>query len=504
MKSIRFCKLVLISLAICAALFVVSIAGAASPTGASPSDPLAVPTGAQTIAPNTTLWFYFDYALGSSSGGPGGGPGGPGGPGGSPGGPRVIASSSPDATVTVDANGAQGLSFGIFTPSQATAWQSDPSTAPVGRGTPYTNTSCGLVTHDLYWAGGFNTTSRYFIAVTNSSGSALSFRLTVTGETATLYPATATATPTLYVPATVTPAPVGTVSGKIVFETTTGGEIYTVNGDSTDLKLITHGIDPTWSPDGQQIIFTRWDNTNPGVFIVNADGSNERLVFGTPKARWARMSPDGKYIVFSQDKSKGDNIIWKLGVIDLATGKLTEPECSQLCYTPSWSKDSTTMFYLDPGVGISRTSILGGHPVLVMGPSGKYWDSSKNAAMPILYMPSTQNAEVNADGTRITYAQQAHDRWEVHVVNADGSNEYGVTTFDPTVYYLLDTAVHNATPTWSPDGQQIMFMSDRNGKWEFFVANADGSNVRQVLKNVTDSISVKFTYENEGVMDWTR
>ncbi len=501
MKSLRLYKLVLYTLAICGALFAASIAGAAGPTGAGPSDPLTVPTGAQTIAPHSTLWFYFDYALSTtSSGGPGGGPGGPGG------GPGGSASTSPDATVTVDANGPQGLSFGVYTQAEATAWLSDQTTAPVGRGTPYTNTSSGLVTHDLYWAGGFNTSGRYYVAVSNNSSSAISFRLTVTGETVTLYPAAAAAaTPTLYVPVTVTKAPTTTVEGKIVFETTTGGEIYTVNGDGTDLKLITHGIDPTWSPDGKQIIFTRWDNTNPGVFVINADGSNERLVFGTPQARWARMSPDGKYIVFSQNKSKGDNnIIWKLGVVNLATGKLTEPQCSQLCYTPSWGKDSTTAFYLDPGVGISKTSIVGGDYTVVMGPSGMYWDSSKNAAMPILYMPSTQNAEVSADGTRITYAQQAHDRWEVHVVNADGSNDYGVTTFDPVVYYLLDTAVHNTTPTWSPDGKQIMFMSDRNGKWEFFVTNADGSNLQQVLKNVTDSLSVKFTYENERIMDWTR
>ena len=39
---------------------------ASAPTGAGPNDPLMVPTSSQTIAPNSTLWFYFDYVPSSS------------------------------------------------------------------------------------------------------------------------------------------------------------------------------------------------------------------------------------------------------------------------------------------------------------------------------------------------------------------------------------------------------------------------------------------------------
>jgi len=260
----------------------------------------------------------------------------------------------------------------------------------------------------------------------------------------------------------------------------------------------------SWSPDGTQIVFARWDNTAPGIYIANADGANERIVFTAPRVRWPRWSPDGRYIVFSQDKSKSDdNIIWKLGLVEVATGKLTEPQCSQLCFVPSWDKDSTTIVYTDPGVGIMSTSILGGAASLVMGPTGKYWDSTKNAAMPILYMPPIQDSELSPNGKSIVYSQQAHDRWEVNVVNADGSNKAAVTSPDPILSILFDKVVHNVAPIWSSDSQQILFLSDRNGKWEFFVCNPDGSNVRQVLKNVTDQVLVKFTYENERIMDWT-
>jgi Tol biopolymer transport system component len=471
---------------------------ASTPTGASPIDPLMVPTSSQTIAANTTLWFYFDYTVSNSSSGPGE-------PGGASGGAPKSNSNS-KATITVDANGATGLQLAVYTPDQAKSWLTDATTLPVGRGTPYLDTLTDAVTHDLYWSGAFNSTGRYLIGVTDSSAKNISFRMTVTGDSVTLYPAaTATPTPTLYVPITTTTVPTATIQGKIVFETATGGEIYTVNGDGTNLKRITSGIDPSWSPDGKYILFARWDNTAPGIYIANADGSNEHIIFTTPRARWPRMSPDDKYVVFSQDKTQDDrDIIWKLGLVEVATGKLTEPQCSQLCFVPSWNKDSTTIVYTDPGVGIMKTSILGRAATLVMGPSGLYWDSSKNAAMPILYMPPLQDSIISADSTRIAFARQAGDRWEVNVVNADGSSRAAVTLPDPILSFLFDTVVHNASPTWSPDSQQILFLSDRNGKWEFFVSNPDGSNVRQVLKNVTDTISIKFTYENERTMDWAK
>ncbi|MCL4396225.1 MAG: hypothetical protein M1482_15720, partial [Chloroflexi bacterium] len=106
--------------------------------------------------------------------------------------------------------------------------------------------------------------------------------------------------------------------------------------------------------------------------------------------------------------------------------------------------------------------------------------------------PQIQNGETSADGGRIVYAQAAHDRWEVNVAYADGSGSAAVTTPDPVAYYLLDEVAHNVAPTWSPDGSQILFLSNRNGKWEFFVSDADGSNVRQVLENVTNTVTIKF------------
>ncbi len=499
MKSTHLVRILLILFVAALGCAAAGSAFAASPTGTGPNDALMVPTGSQTIAPQTTLWFYFDYAVGTSSGGPGGGPGGGrGGPGGRSG-------AGPKASVTVDANGVGGVEMGIYTPAEANAWLQDPTVEPVGRGTPYNDPAYNQVTHDLFWSGAFNTSGRYLIAVTNSSAPSVSFTLTVTGESVTLYPAPVpTATPALAIPVTVTPVPTGTIEGKIMFETATGGEIYTVNGDGSDLTRVTRGIDPTWSPDGKQITFTRWDNTGAGVYVANADGSNERLVFGTSKARWPRWSPDGKYIVFSQDKTPGgNNPTWKLAVVEVTTGKLSEPQCSQQCYSPSWTPGSSSIVYIDPSIGILTTNLLAG-PAIRLGPNATYYDSGANIPRPVVNWPPMQDAEVSPNGSKIVYAMQAQNRWELNTINADGSGQTGITSPDRVLSILFDKVIRNVAPTWSPDGQQILFLSDRNGKWEFFVTDANGQNTVQVLKGVTDQIALQFGYNNERVMDWTR
>lgn len=483
--------------------FIASAAFAGTPTGNSPLDALMVPTDWRTIAPNGSLWFYFDYWMDTS--GPGFGRGF---------GARPGSSGGAKINITVDANHLEAIQFEVYTPALAQDWLRDQTTAPIGRGTTYRDTLTGLIVHDLYWSGAFSTAGRYFIRVTNNAPVELPFRLTVTGDTITLYP-TPTVTPTPTIPFAVTRVPTGTLHGKIVFQQATGGVIYTVNGDGTHLNIIAAGLDPAWSPDGTQIAFARWDTVYPGLYTANADGSNMQLIYGAPRVRSPRWSPDGKFIAFTQEKSgTSGQPLWKLGVValprvkpgttEIEPAKLTEPQCSRLCLTPSWSADGTLLAYTDPGEGIMATSVISGSASFILAPSGTYFDTGANMPRPILHLPPIRSSLWSPDGARVVYMEKSHDRWELHTVNADGTNATGITSPNPILYTFFRVIVNNVAPTWSPDSKQILFLSDRNGKWEFFVANSDGSNIRQVLKNVTDLIPLRYDFENERMMDWAK
>jgi Tol biopolymer transport system component len=82
--------------------------------------------------------------------------------------------------------------------------------------------------------------------------------------------------------------------------------IYTMSPDGSDVRRISSsdgGSDfwPSWSPDGTQIVFAAIRNEDWGIWIVDADGSNEHMILGGTGAGYVDnpvWSPDGNLIAF--------------------------------------------------------------------------------------------------------------------------------------------------------------------------------------------------------------
>ena len=74
---------------------------------------------------------------------------------------------------------------------------------------------------------------------------------------------------------------------------------------------------------------------------------------------------------------------------------------------------------------------------------------------------------------KIAFSSDRDGDWEIYVMDADGSNQTNLTS-SPAV---------DEFPSWSPDGSMIAFTSDRDGDYEIYVMDADGSN----QTNITNS-----------------
>jgi Tol biopolymer transport system component len=330
--------------------------------------------------------------------------------------------------------------------------------------------------------------------------------------TATPVPPTPTPTPTPEPPtptptATVaprplppTPTPTPGLEGRFVFQVGSGGDIYVVNADGTGLRRLTQGMDPSWSPDGTQIVFARW--TEPwGIYAINGDGSNERLLFSSSVARSPVFSPEGSEIAFFFT-TEGWHTAWKiwiegfgwyyiergymqtewhLGVVDVADGSLHEPYCDNLSFSPTWTVDGRWLVYDgEQGLMVSEAAGANNEPLT----------ESRHDYFPVM----------SPDGSRIAFQHWQHDHWEIYATGADGVGRWPLTSSSP----LLERRPHNVSPTWSPDGKHIAFLSNRRGKWEFYVMDADGSNQRQILENVTEQLDIFYEGGNERVISWTR
>lgn len=139
---------------------------------------------------------------------------------------------------------------------------------------------------------------------------------------------------------------------EILFESYRDGqaEVYIMRADGTQLRRLTNhaaydGM-PGWSPNGEQIVFVSSRSGVSRVYVMDRDGSNVHQVTTVPYSARPRWSPSGRYIFFDGD---GNLDGWQdLWLLDLADGtetvvKTANPKSALLAN--GWSPDQKAIAY---------------------------------------------------------------------------------------------------------------------------------------------------------------
>jgi len=290
---------------------------------------------------------------------------------------------------------------------------------------------------------------------------------------------------------------------RIAFESYRDGnvEVYVMNADGSDqTNLSNNAADdwlPAWSPDGSRIAFSSDRDGNWEIYVMNADGSDQTRLTNNQDVDWVPLwSPDGSRIAFNSghdgkpevcvmnaDGSGQTNLTNNPGVDgDLALLPAWSPDGSRIAFTSD--RDGKLEVYIMNADGSGQTNLTnnpGYDGDLAWSPPWPESTGTLTVAASATATSSEQATEVLATAApealdRIAFTSGRDGNWEVYVMNADGSVQTNLT----------NNPGEDVFPAWSADGSRIAFSSDRDGNREVYVMNADGSRQTNLTNNPSD------------------
>jgi Tol biopolymer transport system component len=246
------------------------------------------------------------------------------------------------------------------------------------------------------------------------------------------------------------------VLDRLAFVVTISGitDIYTIDENGHGLTNLTKNTAsdsfPVWSPDGARIAFVSRRNGNQDIYVMNANGrSPTRLTTHAADDYQPAWSPDGSRIAFVSARH-GNPEIYVMNADGSGQTRLTNNTNNDRL--PVWSPDGSTIAFNDID------------DIYLIGASGGGVTNLTNGALnsggPIAWAP---------DGQRLAFANYPA---RIHVINVDGTDLTHLTANGG-----------GYSPRWSPDGERIAFFSHRDGNFEVYVMNGDGTGLATNLSN---------------------
>jgi Tol biopolymer transport system component len=307
-------------------------------------------------------------------------------------------------------------------------------------------------------------------------------------------------------------------------------DIYAMTiGSSHPLRLTTDPADdysPAWSPDGKWIAFMR---SQPGqaadLMLMPALGGTARVLTRTrsgpgPFSRNISWSPDGRWIAtIALAPESGANEISLVSTTNGEIRPLTDPPPGQADVNPSFSPDGSTLVFVRAFGNSSsiflmpvRSNMTAGKPEMlaltgfekalngapVWTPDGRdlifvssfeglyrLWRVPRAGGSPRLVAGLGErltHPQLSLKGRRLAFTRRVYDTniWAMDL--PVGKNSHAGQPVQ-----IIASTFTESDPQYSPNGEQIVFVSARSGYTEIWIADRNGKNSVQLtnLRAVT-------------------
>jgi serine/threonine protein kinase len=274
------------------------------------------------------------------------------------------------------------------------------------------------------------------------------------------------------------------------------------------------------SPDGSQLAFLRpveeKTETRGALFVSDANGAGARELtrsdIGASHPRW---SPDGKSIAMII--TRGGRVTQAVVIVDVASGKareLASPAKAGEMSSVIWTADGRSVIYLRAqsveatvgstanvirqDVGTDETEIVGwtSHNGLIL-------DTLKDGTLVVdVRSPRDNLREVamntagavpeerwltrgNSSDRQPSYAPDGKS--VLFTSNRSGNLDLWMIAGGGAVRRITDDGAEDWDPAFTPDGKKVVWSSGRSGNLEIWIANADGSDAKQISHDGSDA-----------------
>jgi Tol biopolymer transport system component len=240
-----------------------------------------------------------------------------------------------------------------------------------------------------------------------------------------------------------------------------GSEIYTMNVDGSGKTKLTSDrtwdSSPTWSPGGKQIAYARGGDTGAPIYAINSDGSGETPI--ASKGEQPAWSPLGDKIAFGSFETNpcANGFPCLLLMNPDGSGQINlNAAISDDAYSSSvaWSPDATKIAFMNYSLSLPNHSTI----------NALYTVNADGSGQTLLYYDPTisgfpEDPSWSPDGKKIAFGMgsEVNGVCGIYTVNADGTN---LVKMDNPLNCSSSEAERH--PSWSADGQEIIFESNRN------------------------------------------
>lgn len=249
-------------------------------------------------------------------------------------------------------------------------------------------------------------------------------------------------------------------------------DIWTMNPNGTGQTRLTSFAGkesrPIWSPDHGRIAFLRTRSGKTDVYLMKADGTNKHWAltsspgYNITAPSWA---PDGKSIVAELWLTSSAMYVIK---IDLATGQWSHlfpaGRYGLKGRSPVYSKDGLWLYYMDQSLKQLHRFQPNGQDVLL-----NTWTNQLSSSVQV------SSLAMSPEGARLAYTMYSGGSSDIYVLNLVAMQ----------IKRLTYHSAPDGAAAWSPDGNMIVFRSNRAGVEQVFTMNSsDGGNVKKLTSKL--------------------